>query len=33
MIIQDLVDPKAYFEAYNEPKDLTSDEENSEVKK
>ena len=26
---QDLVDPKAYFDANNEPKDITSDEVNS----
>ena len=33
MKIQDLVDPKASFDANNEPKYLTSDEANSEAKK
>ena len=33
MIIQDLVDPKASFDANNEPKNLTSDEAKSELKK
>ena len=33
MKIQDLVDPKASFDANNEPKNLTSDEAKSELKK
>ena len=33
MLIQDLVDPKAYFDANNEPKDINTDESKSEVKK
>ena len=33
MLIQDLVNPKAYFDANNKPKDLTTDEANYEVKK
>ena len=33
MLIKDPVYPEAYFDAKNEPKDLTTDEANSEVKK
>ena len=33
MLIQYLVDPKAYFYTNNKPKDLTPDEENYEAKK
>ena len=33
MLIQDLLDPKAYFDTNNQPKDLTSDEDKSEVER